>query len=254
MNTKEAIVINLKKMFRGLYYFFKEGSVTTIKSPEILKGYKWVESREYGLSYSQGYYEKDLLQCLSRFLNKDSVFFDVGSHAGYVSLYGSRIASKVYSFEPETTNFLFSNNIVSLNLIDNILITQKAVGSKSGKMFFQEGTTSSTGKISSVGSIPIDIVSIDEFILTNRIQKLDLIKIDVEGFGAEVIKGMTEAIRNFRPIIFFELHNDDELKAIKNLEKAGYKLYTTELTIASLNSLPNQFLIALPTSIDSYNA
>lgn len=244
----KKFTIKFKLLFRKLYYIFREDAIVQITNPEILRGYKWIESIEYGRSYYKGYYELDLLRCLAYFLKKDSVFFDVGGHAGYIALYGSRLANQVFTFEPKESNYHFSKRIIALNSIQNILSFQMAVGSRSGKLFFENGLTSSTGKMSAKGTIPVEVISIDEFIHTNRIDKVDLVKIDVEGFGAEVLKGMVIAIEKFKPIIFYEIHNNDEFIEIKNLMSSGYCLYTTDLRPARLDSLAEQFVIALPSN------
>ena len=221
--------------------------MVVIANPEILKGYKWIESRNYGRAYSKGYYEPDVLRCLAHFLEKESIFFDIGGHAGYLSLYGSRLADKVYTFEPDKINFSFFKKIIHLNSVKNIFPFNVGIGSKEGKLFFQSGSTSSTGRVSDQGTIPIDVISIDEFIEANDISRLDVIKIDVEGFGAEVLKGMKMTLRKFRPVIFCEVHNIDEFDEVRKLVEFGYVFYTTDLIqIMLTDTTENQFLIASP--------
>lgn len=55
-----------------------------------------------------------------------------------------------------------------------------------------------------------------------KLQRVDVIKIDVEGAGAGVIKGGLNTIRNFKPTMFFEVHNDDERSAVMRLVEMGY--------------------------------
>jgi len=45
---------------------------------------------------------------------------------------------------------------------------------------------------------------------------VDVIKIDVEGMGAEVLKGAIKTITRCRPVIFFEVHNKEEILALRN--------------------------------------
>jgi len=246
MSYRDTFWIWFKRTFREVYYWIREGSVAIIDNPKILNGYKWIESRSCGRSYLAGYYELDLLRCLSHFLKADSTFFDVGGHAGYISLYGSRLAKRVFTFEPQISNFEFLKKIMLLNEVANVFPSQVAVGSKSGKVFFENGLTSSTGKISSHGNIPTELISIDEFIETNNIDRLDLIKIDVEGFGGEVLKGMKTTIGSLRPIIFFELHNAEELDELKKLTSMNYNFFSTNMTQVILESLQNQFVLAVP--------
>ena len=53
---------------------------------------------------------------------------------------------------------------------------------------------------------------------------VDVIKIDVEGMGAEVLKGALKTITKCRPVVFFEVHNKEEILAFKNLmEELKYR-------------------------------
>ena len=234
----KKFTIKFKLLFRKLYYLFREDAIVQITNPEILRGYKWIESIEYGRSYYKGYYELDLLRCLAYFLKKDSVFFDVGGHAGYIALYGSRLANQVFTFEPKESNYHFSKRIIALNSIQNILSFQMAVGSRSGKLFFENGLTSSTGKMSAKGTIPVEVISIDEFIHTNRIDKVDLVKIDVEGFEVEVIRGMREVLKNvalkkiFVEVHFFEMNKrglkNGSTEIVQIISESGFTLKWTD--------------------------
>jgi hypothetical protein len=65
-------------------------------------------------------------------------------------------------------------------------------------------------------------VSLDRLVSLLKLKSVDVIKIDVEGAGLGVIKGGLNTIRNFKPVIFFEVHNDDERLAISQLKEIGY--------------------------------
>jgi FkbM family methyltransferase len=246
MKYKVLLVLWLKKRFRNLYYFFKEGSITVIDEPSVLKGYRWIESRKFGIAYSRGFYEVDLLKCLFKLLKEDSIFFDIGANAGYISLYASRLASKVYAFEPDESNLKFINQIVKLNSIKNLQVFHGAVGSEPGRLLFERGKTSATGKISEQGTIPVEVISVDEFVKSNAIEKVDLVKIDVEGFGSEVLKGMVSTLQNKRPKIIFEGHNDIELNSFWQIDKWGYAFYDADLKRTTSKFSSSNFLIAVP--------
>ena len=50
----KKFTVKFKLLFRKLYYLFREDAIVQITNPEILKGYKWIESIEFGRSYSKG--------------------------------------------------------------------------------------------------------------------------------------------------------------------------------------------------------
>jgi len=239
-----GLTIFLKKLFRNLYYKFVEGRITIIRKPDILNGFKWIESKRFGIAYSNGNYEVDLLAQLSKFLSPQSVFIDVGGHAGYVALFASQLCEKVVTFEPEQNNFVFIKRTIELNSVENIEPYNLALGAKKAKLMFKEGLTSSMGSISELGTTEVDVISLDEFIRDGNFKRVDVVKIDVEGFGAKVLEGMKYVIKNYKPFILFEIHNQEEILAIKSLQ--GYTFITTNDLPVEWDRLPNQFVIALP--------
>jgi FkbM family methyltransferase len=246
MTFKDQLIIWFKKRFRKFYYLFNEGKIVHINKPEILKGLRWIESVRFGLAYSKGYYEPSLLKSLQSNLNEDSVFFDIGGHAGYISLFASKLCKQVYCFEPEPANFKFLQHIMTLNEVNNVGSFNIGVGKEKGFAKFKKGITSSMGRISNDGELEVQIISIDEFCNQYEIKNMSAVKIDVEGFGAEVLRGMKDSIPKFKPVIFFELHNDDEMQELKNLSKIGYTFCNIDNVPVDLDHLPNQFAIAIP--------
>ena len=77
--------------------------------------------------------------------------------------------------------------------------------------------------------IPIKIISLDEYVKKLKIKKIDLLKIDTEGFEFDVIKGMGTTYNKIK-LIYFEHHYDDMIKKNYNfrdinsiLTKYGFK-------------------------------
>ena len=205
----------IKLLFRPLYYFFSKGRVVNIQGYQHLKGYRWIINHNYGMAYFKGYYEPLICRILTKHLTKDSVFVDVGGHAGYFSLFAAAISTNgnVFSFEPEPNNYKFMNSILKLNDVSNWSIINKAAGEESGQLFFEVGSTSSTGRMSENGKLPVEVTTLNAELV--NLKRLDLIKIDVEGFGGRVIQGGLDVILRFQPILMIEIHqNSDELETI----------------------------------------
>ncbi|MEY2922390.1 MAG: hypothetical protein RL108_1012, partial [Bacteroidota bacterium] len=202
-------------LFRPLYYFILKGRIVNIEGYHHLKGYKWIINHNYGMAYFKGYYEPLICQILTKHLSVDSVFVDVGGHAGYFSLFAAAISKNghVFSFEPEPNNYNFMDSILKLNDVANWSIINKAAGQERGQMFFEVGSTSSTGRMSENGKLPVDVTTLNAEL--SNLERLDIIKIDVEGFGGRVVQGGVEVILKFLPILMIEIHqNSDELETI----------------------------------------
>jgi hypothetical protein len=71
---------------------------------------------------------------------------------------------------------------------------------------FKTGATSSTGFVADDGDLVVKQISLDSFIGTMKMKRIDLIKIDVEGFGANVLRGGIDVIKKFQPQILLECH------------------------------------------------
>ncbi|WP_440059996.1 FkbM family methyltransferase [Thermogladius sp. 4427co] len=66
---------------------------------------------------------------------------------------------------------------------------------------------------------------LDDLVKALSIDRVDIVKLDAEGRGASIIAGALETIKKFKPIVFFEVHNEEERRAIETLSKIGYEVY-----------------------------
>lgn len=221
----------IKKLFHKLYYKVYEGKVTTFSGLEKLSGYKWILGSSIGRAYHKGYYEPNVTKLFLKYLKQDTVFIDIGAHVGYYSLLSAASAplGHVYSFEPFYGNYIYCNRIKELNTVSNWTIEQKAVGDRNGILYFNEGPTSTTGKVSYTEGNRVEAISIDNYLKEKSIKKIDLIKIDVEGFGGNVLRGAINTIKIYKPIIIMEFHsNSDEKEVFGELVSDDYNIYNLD--------------------------
>jgi FkbM family methyltransferase len=146
--------------------------------------------------YRYGSYEKGTLNVLDLFLQKGDVFVDVGANIGLMSLYGAfKVGNegKVLSFEanPVTKNILDEN--IRLNSLKNVITFGFALGSASGSSTLYSNLSINRGSASlnkldeNSESYAIEIKRLDQVQEAN--QKIKMMKIDVEGWELEVLKG-----------------------------------------------------------------
>jgi FkbM family methyltransferase len=188
-----------------------------------------------------GSYEAEDEKILFNLLGDDPVIMDVGANIGWYSLLFSkrRPNAKIFTFEPieETYKYLITN--VTLNAAKNVQCFNIGLAEEEGTSTFyyfpggsvlasQKNLISSPKAQETICKIEI----LDKFIQSLKIEKLDLIKCDVEGAELSVIKGGINSIKNFLPIIFMELferwaaqfnyHPNDVIHLLRNI---GYKCF-----------------------------
>lgn len=150
------------------------------------------------------------------------VVLDLGANIGYFSLLAARLVGnngKVFAFEPEPINFYYLMKNIGINNYLNIFAIQKAVSQETGKakLFICsydsghhtinqcEGIEAySQGRPTEKDSIEVDTVVLDEF-LEKKTDRVDIIKMDVEGAEAHALAGMRNTLqRNKRIKVFLE--------------------------------------------------
>lgn len=157
--------------------------------------------------YYTGSYESGTLDFIKNHLKKEDCFVDVGANIGLMSIEASKAVGsqgKVYSFEPHPKTVKILRFNIDLNSIKNIDVIEKGIGSKSGEAKIYDrwdvnrGGASLLSSNSEQDSYDIQIVSLDE-VLENV--KVDMIKIDVEGFELEALKGAKKILSSKTPPI-----------------------------------------------------
>lgn len=163
--------------------------------------------------YSYGTYEKGTLDIIGKILKKGDVFVDVGANIGLMSIYASfKVGEegRVIAFEPNpNTNDLLIENI-HLNNIQNIKVEDLALSSetKNSKIYdrwdVNRGGASLIEPSNPTQSYDIQETTFSEYF--NPDLEINLIKIDVEGFELEVLKGSKAFILNTKtpPILIIE--------------------------------------------------
>jgi FkbM family methyltransferase len=145
-----------------------------------------------------GYWEifvDDILCALAR---PGDTFIDVGANMGYYTVrIGARVGAegKVYSFEPNPHMYGFLSDNIMINAFESrSKLFKTAVGSEAGEAWFSFERREPGGgvvhdeQLGVEGEIRVPIVKLDDVIPQDR--PIDLIKIDVEGFEPQALKGM----------------------------------------------------------------
>jgi FkbM family methyltransferase len=190
-------------------------------------------------------YEPEETAFIRQHLSSGSVFVDVGANIGFFSVLAARLVGntgRVYAFEPDPENAaILAQNVATLPHPGTVNIIQVGAGSQSqvGYLFrcadnfgdhrlFDTGETDADGRMRQ--TIPIRIQRIDDILGAEK--RVDLVKVDTQGFEVEVFRGMEQTLQKFRPLLLFEFwpfglrgagYHPPEL--LQEIAKQGYQFY-----------------------------
>jgi FkbM family methyltransferase len=181
-----------------------------------------------------GMYDTLMTQFFRTHIFEGAVCFDIGAERGWFTLLmGSLVGSsgRVESFEPFPENYEKLTRNISLNHFEHVNAHQLALSDTSGQFAFvspQYGLTAELDFLegcSGVGyldfnknqtthSLSVSTTTLDEHIQSNNIERVDFIKLDIEGAEVAVLRGGLNTLKTHHPIIVIEYNRS-------TLERAG---------------------------------
>ena len=195
------------------------------------------ENDGIGIDIIQGkIWEKHIISFLKNNLEKNMSFVDVGSHYGCHSLIASNLCEMVYSFEPQKKLHGLQKNTIKNNSIKNIKLRNIGLSNKNEKTKMNplnyENDWINSGDVSiGTNGEEITLKTLDSF----KLDRVGIIKVDVQGFEKFVLEGAKKTIEKFKPTLIVEFEegqlrkfgygSSDLFDYIRNL---GYHIYFLE--------------------------
>ncbi len=175
-------------------------------------------------------FEKDEEEFIKKFLKPGDIFLDIGANIGLHSIFAGNIVGQnghVYAFEPTPITFQRLTENIKLNKLEKIVTpVNKGISSEDGSLnlnYSEDGhdawnSFTELQHINLSNSVEVEVCSLDNIIkhLNMDETKISLIKIDVEGWEMNVLKGADNFIKNNTHTAFLIEYTD--LNAIS----AGY--------------------------------
>lgn len=173
------------------------------------------------------FYDIADLQETRGYIHPGSVIIDAGANIGNHSVYYARIckAARVFSFEPQEEIYNILKTNIELNGINDIVTPYKyALGEHNTRasVDFRDDhkITSRVAQTNHGGTYlkeaedgNFEMRTLDELFL-NSLDKLDYIKMDIQGFEEKAVKGGRELIKKFKPIIQLECMTNEEYNTV----------------------------------------
>lgn len=168
------------------------------------------------LRYPQKIYDKDIL--------------DIGAFIGDSTVVLAQFTNKnIYAFEPGYGNFIALKKTLELNECTNAIPVRVGVGAHSGMA--QASACLSMGVVleeagdKNAPEEAVQMISVDEFVTQHNLQ-VGLIKVDVEGYEREFLKGAEKTIKEQRPALLLSMYHSAEdffgLKPLLESWRLGY--------------------------------
>jgi len=190
------------------------------------------------------YSEIHELEFFANLAKKASTILDIGANTGLYTIYSSLVNnnSRIFSFEPYPINAERLKKNISLNHLSNVTVIQKALGNENKKVTFAVPVKAQICDALSVdkeftsrfykGQVEytetdVEQITLDQFIEENKIEKIDLIKIDVENYEMAVFSGAEKMLNEQSPAIMVEIFvSPEKIKFFEEfLRPKGYNAY-----------------------------
>jgi FkbM family methyltransferase len=221
-----------RNLFDGITYTVRHG---------LLRGMK----RKGGLGWLPDSLIKAEVTAESKFWEtaplRGAVVYDIGAFHGMLTLWFARHANQVVSYEPVAQNRARLLENLSLNRIQNVTVRDVALGGGAGaavmrvdplmpggsKVVVEENASRDAGLEPAIGRVRV--TTLDQDIEERGLPAPTFLKIDVEGFELDVLRGAAQTLARGRPALFIEIHGEtlagkqrNAAAVVQFLHEAGY--------------------------------
>jgi precorrin-6B methylase 2 len=205
----------LGRLYKSIFIFSRDVIVPTLWGAvfRLPKTRSYASESRY-LTLMLGLVEPQWRDYFDKYIVNSQIFIDIGAAGdAYYTIKAckSNPRIRVIAVEPLAQEYRYMLLNISQNKCDqNVLPVNMALCREEGLI--------------DISNQKIRCTTLDTLVAKLSLNRVDMLKIDVEGAGREIIEGGIKTIASHEPIIFFEVHNNSERIAVKRLEKAGYKV------------------------------
>lgn len=194
-------------------YTYPEGSWRTVERHGLRWRLDLSNTNDHALFYDPAFAADRVLFDLVR---PDGQVVDVGGNIGSFALrFAARAPlGRVVSFEPHPDTFAKLVMNASLNDLPNLEVVNLGIGAEESVHRLHQVVASNSGMNRIITAAEVDpqlpykeirVVPLVKGLAGRAIQRVDLLKIDVEGFEDAVLQGSADIIQRDRPVLFIEL-------------------------------------------------
>lgn len=140
-------------------------------------------------------------------VSDDSVVFDVGAWKGDTAYFFSKRCSdkaKIYAFEPDKNACDTLKMIKEKYKLNNVILENVLFSNKNEVIDFVSMTPNTP-------TVQMNAITVDTFVEENNIERIDYLKMDVEGAEMHILEGSINTIKKFRPYLAIAIYHGGEL-------------------------------------------
>jgi len=194
-----------------------------------------------------GDYEKSTQSFIEKNVKPGATCFDIGANIGVMTLnFAKQVGEmgRVNAFEPhpDISKTLF-NNIEKNKMADRVKLFKYGLSNFTGlgNLYCMDKSKPNLGMSSLVSQnfpslsqkMEITIVTLDRFVKDYKIDKIDFIKVDIQGAEGLFIEGAKETLTRFSPCLLMEISSEDLVQAgwspilvFRQLYSLGYRNFS----------------------------
>ena len=186
--------------------------------------------------FERGKYEKEFMHFI-KLIDKEGIVLDIGANIGITAapLAMNLEDSEIHAFEPILENFTALERVIRYLKLSNVKLYNLALGNENGQLKMimprlanarMQGLSKAYQEdLNEKGEVyTVELRKLDEIYATEK--NIKAMKIDVENFEYEVLKGSKGLLERNRPLIYCELWDNENRQYVFDfLSELGYKKY-----------------------------
>jgi len=181
--------------------------IAEISVPQIGKFKMYLDDRDSLRLSVFGIYEEFEVGLLPDKIKEGDTVVDVGANIGYYTILFSKLVGdmgRVFAFEPDPVNFAILKKNIALNNCANVVLEQKAVSNKSGKLtLYINDENRGDHRIYDSGderkTVEIEVTRLDDYVKS----PINFLKMDVQGAEIFVLEGAEQTLQKSKTLKIF---------------------------------------------------
>lgn len=209
----------------------------------------YLDSKD-SLNLSSGQiFEPEEVELVKKQINQGDIVVDIGANIGYYTLLFAQLVGetgRVIAFEPDPDNFALLHKNITLNQYHNVTLVQKAASIENSQtqLFLcdeNKGMHRLYDSVCCQDSIEVETVCLDDYLPT-LVDKVDFVKIDIEGAEYNALQGMQNILRQHQPKLLTEFspaalfeYGIKPKTYVDFLTSLGFDLYQVGHTLSAID-------------------